>query len=507
MATWRVNNSTALGGEICSPWQANHAYGLGARCVCTVAGGQATARAFVYEVTSAGTSHSTTQPTWPTTVGNTVVDNGVTWTCRSPSDGSWDNASCFLHYILNHASPAAGDTVLIDDGHAEVTAMETTYTIKGTTINNPIKIICVDKATDALSTGASIAPATGSMYFTLGGYSYGVKYKGTAYNSALTFIGTTAGAWVLEGNNTDVLEIAAQDADINIQSTSGSSVSLKIIKGNIVFGHATQTIKLNYSHSFEWAGGSLSGTAPTALFNNNSSAPQVIRIRDVDLSALGNNDLYYLGAATSPTVILTRCKIPATFDVIGGTSWTVPRQGKVILHHCSSENKTYDFKEVSYEGTCEDEATVVRTGGASDGTTTQAIKMASTANTLEQINPLESPPINGWTDSTSEKTFTIEFVHDSATALQNDEIWMELEYPANNSDGLGAIATSRCAILGSPADTTDSSETWTTTGLTNPNTRKLSVTCTPGKAGPITARVYLGKASTTVYVDPVITES
>jgi hypothetical protein len=84
---------------------------------------------------------------------------------------------------------------------------------------------------------------------------------------------------------------------------------------------------------------------------------------------------------------------------------------------------------------------------------------------------------------------------------------MELEYPADNSSGLGAVASSQCAQLGTPADIPDSSETWTTTGMTNPNTRKLSVTVTPGKAGPVTAKVYLAKASTTVYVDPLITIS
>ena len=43
---------------------------------------------FFYECTTAGTSHATTEPTWPTVLGETVVDNTVVWTCHSPSEAS-----------------------------------------------------------------------------------------------------------------------------------------------------------------------------------------------------------------------------------------------------------------------------------------------------------------------------------------------------------------------------------------------------------------------------------
>lgn len=37
---------------------------------------------YAYECTVAGTSHATVEPTWPTTLGQTVTDGTVTWTCR-----------------------------------------------------------------------------------------------------------------------------------------------------------------------------------------------------------------------------------------------------------------------------------------------------------------------------------------------------------------------------------------------------------------------------------------
>jgi len=40
-----------------------------------------TLNSFWYKCIVAGTSHATTEPVWPTTVGETIVDEGVTWEC------------------------------------------------------------------------------------------------------------------------------------------------------------------------------------------------------------------------------------------------------------------------------------------------------------------------------------------------------------------------------------------------------------------------------------------
>jgi hypothetical protein len=512
-ATWRVNNSTSLGGEVCSQWQANHAYGLGARVVCRVAYGTQAARAFVYECTSAGTSHATTEPSWPTTVGNTVVDNGATWTCRSPSDGSWDNASCYLHYILNHTTVAGGDSVYIDDGHSEAVDLggTTRYTLKGsTTPTQPIYIYCVDKSDDSLSVGALVKHTDVSygMYIQGYGYSYGVQYENSTTTGKIQQ--STEGAWVFESDGSDVFKCTASGIDVG--DNYAERYSLTIINGGINL--STGDIRI-YNGTFTWIGGTLTvGSGTIKLFSSNDAYGKGSGyVSDVDLSALDTGDaLVDVSDAGDTDYTFLRCKLPAgEFVPITGTwdTGSLPTKERVILHHCSSASATYDFYEAYYVGICQDETTIVRTGGASDGTTAISIKMVTNANASEVSRDLAlaSPAITGWTSSTTEKTFTIEFVHDSETALQDDEIWMELEYPANNTDGLGAIAKSKCAILGTPADTTDSSETWTTTGLTNPNTRKLSVTVTPGKAGPITAKVYLAKPSTTVYIDPKITEN
>lgn len=54
-------------------WAANTAY--------TTASYVTNASGYYFRCTGAGTSHPTTEPTWPTTIGSTVVDSGATWTC------------------------------------------------------------------------------------------------------------------------------------------------------------------------------------------------------------------------------------------------------------------------------------------------------------------------------------------------------------------------------------------------------------------------------------------
>lgn len=58
-------------------WAANTAYTAGAFRTPTVANG------FRYECVSSGTSDAAVEPSWPTTIGNSVADGSTMWTCRS----------------------------------------------------------------------------------------------------------------------------------------------------------------------------------------------------------------------------------------------------------------------------------------------------------------------------------------------------------------------------------------------------------------------------------------
>ena len=64
-----------LGTGNVATWVASTVVGLNGQIQPTVANG------YYYKATVAGTTSGSTQPTWPTTVGGTVVDGTVTWTC------------------------------------------------------------------------------------------------------------------------------------------------------------------------------------------------------------------------------------------------------------------------------------------------------------------------------------------------------------------------------------------------------------------------------------------
>jgi len=81
-------------------WQASHAYAAGARVVPVSANNR------VYQAGGAGTS-AASAPTWPTTVGATVTDGGVTWTCIAYQDSPAEYALALTQAGLDTATPGA----------------------------------------------------------------------------------------------------------------------------------------------------------------------------------------------------------------------------------------------------------------------------------------------------------------------------------------------------------------------------------------------------------------
>ena len=189
----------------------------------------------------------------------------------------------------------------------------------------------------------------------------------------------------------------------------------------------------------------------------------------------------------------------------------IPAPGgiSVFLDNCDSADTNYRMEHYKYEGSIVVASGTYKTGGASDGTTPISHKMVSLAGASFAF-PLAGVPITAWNETVgSAITVTVDILHDSLTNLQDDEVWLEVEYLGTSGFPLALSADDRCTLLaafglsGSPADQTTSAASWTE-ALANDNEQKLSVTFTPREKGLIRATVMLGKPSYTVYVDPLL---
>jgi len=99
-------------------WVANTAYVLGETVKPT------TDNNHIYECTTAGTSHATTEPTWTTTEGGTNSDGTVTWTLR-------------YDYSYNDLGTATTQHTFWQDGHRSRLVLPNKVTVESDTNHSP----------------------------------------------------------------------------------------------------------------------------------------------------------------------------------------------------------------------------------------------------------------------------------------------------------------------------------------------------------------------------------
>lgn len=421
------------------------------------------------------------------------------------SDGlSWANAKATLAGAASAAS--AGDTIYVSQAHAETQASAMTVLLPGTEAS-PNIVLCVDDGAEpptALATTATISTTGNSNLLLRGyGYFYGLQFQcGSSTNGPLIYCVTST---------TAVQRYESCKFYIVGTGTGGRIVLGNVATAFVFFENCTFQFS-NTSQAFysmataHIRGGATAGSAITVLMYNSSSGHNTT-FSGVDLSSCASSLDICSAGEYRRLVILRDCKLPASWNgVVQATPWS---HNHVALHNCDSGDTQYRLARNNAFGALTTETTLVRTGGASDGTTPISWKVVTTANADDLTGIFYSDEIHAWNDSTgSSKTVTVEILHDSATNLTDAEVWLEVMSLNTSGYPLGTWTSDRKAdYLASAADQTDSSETWTTTGMSNPNTQKLSVSFTPQEKGVIVARVCVAKASKTLYVDPVLTVS
>ena len=430
---------------------------------------------------------------------------------------TWALAKATLSGALAIATSA--DTIWVSQNHAETQASNMTLTLP-TTVG--LKILCGNDAAEpptALATTATIT-VTGNftMSFASGyAYFYGIGFvdgSGGSGSSDITIAPTSsvASGMIFESCKMTLVANNSSAALVIGGSQTGSGgvdIYTSFINSSFKFANAAQGFVLRTARiRFQNISLDGAGTAPTSLFSMSNGFPDSLLIENSNLTGVSFTNLFDVGGWDAPSdVVVRNCKLPSGVAI---TTGTFTGAGGLVLkvHNCDSADTHIRFAEHSYQGSVvQQTSTRIRTGGATqaDGTAFSWL-VTGNANAENLFKPLISPEIAIYNTSLSAMTVTVEILRDSVTNLQNDEIWLEVDYYGTTGFPLGTrISTRMTDVLSTPADVTDSSATWDTTGMTNPNTQKLvTASFTPAEAGYIIVKVMIAK-NTTLYVDPLIT--
>jgi hypothetical protein len=437
-------------------------------------------------------------------MADVYVDSNAAGTA---SGADWANACLTLNAGFTAAS--AGDTLWVAHNHAETAAAATTITIKGTSAS-PCRVLCVNSAGTVppvsadLRTTATIT-TTGANSLTLSGT-----------NGVCTFYGITFSGG--SGANTNTVVMGANEqlltfinCKIKKGGTSAGTIQLtaarsrvKMVNTTFEFGNVGDSILA--PGTIEWfdtPSAIVTTVLTTGLFQTQNNQ-MFVTLRGVDLSALTPGTSTIVSALNNSNNYFNfiNCKLGASVVVAAAPS----RQGSYInVINCDSGDTNYRNERYAYQGTMTTETTTVRTGGASDGTTTIAWKIVPTANN-ERDFPFECFPISIWNETTgSAVTLTIEGTWGGGAVPTTADIWMDVEYLGTSGNPLGDVVSGGPAdILAAGTNHTSSSETWGAGGTTK---FKMSVSVTPQEKGPITVYIKYANATNTCWIDPKITVS
>lgn len=423
------------------------------------------------------------------------------------------------------AIDAAGDTVYISNVHNESTnaAISLVFAVDPA---NPVRIICANDAAEpptAVSSAGVVATGNGSLYnIAIQGslYCYGVSFRaavGNTANSSFIYLANSTAAHnqVYENCTFDLATtVASSNPRIQMGVDGAGNTTPQVVWKNCTakLGNALHSISLQWV-DFTWKGGSIGAgsAAVTTLFKTAGTARNARAVIDgVDLSnAASSASLVDVTGIGNSRYVFRNCKLPAAWSGTLTTGAFVMPAQRISMYNCDSADTNYRLWIETYAGNIKHETTIVRTGGASDGTTTLAWTLVTSASANALTAPLTTDEIVRWNDTVaSPVTATVEIVHDAqgagaGGAFTNEEVWLEVMYLGTSGVPLGSfVSNAKATVLSAASDQPSSTATWTTTGLTTPVKQKLSVTFTPQEKGFIHARVHLGKASKTLYVDP-----
>lgn len=415
-----------------------------------------------------------------------------------------DFANAFTVFADAVSAMFANDVLVVASSSIEILSVDTTYTFPANVSIISFNKISLVPETQAVGGGyIGNTSSNRSLVLACPGrlFVYGMKFAVTG-NDQLRVSPT-------DGQHTEFEEcqvaLAGSGATLDIGTVnSDSNRYFRMRGGSISFGNANNGVRHFGAAVFEAV--TLTGTAPSVLVSSASRSGNLMRWDGCDLS-LVTGTLVAGNTIEASRIDFVNCKLgsgvtrltPATSNLSGTEVW---------IFDCASGDQHYHFEYHNSLGNLTTETSIYANDGAQyDGTNRCCWKIVTTAD-AHPYGPFITPWFGQYHDETSAVTLSIEILRDgSSTPFNNIQVWGEWAYKGNSGSPLASFVSDRRAVIGSNSDQDNGIGTsnWTGEGGTAWSGKlQTPSTVTPAEIGDIRARVCVGLASTTVYVDPTV---
>lgn len=269
------------------------------------------------------------------------------------------------------------------------------------------------------------------------------------------------------------------------------------------FGNANNRLIIRSDVEFEGLVVSSAGTAVNSLMLASINGVNA-RFIGCDLTSAGATGLVSTSTFSSSTVVFDRCKLAATSPLLSTLAAPLNKSNaKVFAYDCANGDTHGLYAYQDAFGTMTLDTGIYKTGTPS----LSSWKIVTTAN-CSRYTPFMSPWLHTYWDATAAITPRLEILRDgSATAYTDAEVWGEFMAKVTTtstqatlfSDAalLNAAGTAQATGVGLGSWTGESGTAWS--GKVD-----SGASLTPAESGDLSARVLVGLASATVYVNPQI---
>lgn len=311
----------------------------------------------------------------------------------------------------------------------------------------------------------------GSQFF------YDLDITTTTASDAIRYYGQAVFQKVTAGNSTD---------------TTNSIFYAEADESSVLFQDVTVNAG-NVSNIFCWLG--------------NGGYCHAIGLDATNLASGG--DLFSMGsssAAGGSQIFAYGVKLPTSGGVLSNA---IVYDQRVEIYSIATSGSVPGFHVQDLYGTATENVDTYRSA-TYDGTNNYSVEIEPNVNSTPIVTPFRFKIFEKYLSSAN-PTLTVEFLYDSATNLQNDEVWLEVFYPDITNPVLQKIDVSSRAVWGAtPADLSAGVGTgsWTISpAMTNGNSDRIAVTISGGGVGMHAINVcYANNAAAPVlFVCPNVT--